>query len=468
MREQQTIELRIARDILGERLISCLSGPPGRERRAACACVDSLRSLLNVYEAATGRLRATTADQLVVVVYRGSGPLFRSALVSQRRLSGHIARCCARLHELAGEDATLWVCGSATLPGEVIAAQPAVDKAAGDGILLVAGGAARAIANEPSSLDVVPSLLAALGIPAAADLPGSPMSSALRSPPDEVFSHHRMREDQTEHADHPEHRSLARLKTAGLELRREMLGPTSALLNEACLAACAIAEGRRPRWHVPAGTDLRDVPPVLLLCGGLTAAAERDADALSEVLGGVPAAMRGGVFYKAAQEVLTGLRGDVAAACRRLQEIARDDASAAEHGDADRATLALAFERLGAWSDALRLWTASSRDTGELGRARCLLKLDDHDGAIASARLAIERDPLSDEAHAVLILSLRHTRDAAAFEAAVRSAVDAVPSNTFFQRTLVRLLRRSGRHTEASALERARGDQDASLDLNSW
>ncbi|MEL6796782.1 MAG: tetratricopeptide repeat protein [Planctomycetota bacterium] len=461
------------REILGESLVERLLGPPGRERRAACASVDALRSVLRVHTAATARLQTQT-DDLVAVAYTGFGSLLRSGIVDQDRTAAFVAMLCGRVHELAGPEASVLIAGGPTLPDGVIAEQAGATSG-GSGVLLLLGPRGQPLARDVSARDVLPTALDLMGLPQAMDLPGSSATRGETQRLEPVFTHEAGERPQPR-AHHPEQSSIDGIIDAGSARNGVSPGRSLLLRDEACRAAFEIAKGRIPAWRVGSDNAASDLPPPLLVCAAASAAQRRDAEVLQQIISAMEDRGFDRVFIEAALAALADARGDSDGAAAAI-----DDAESLLEGrellgEFAPAAVAMACEQVGLWERGARLWerhaqAARSKTVAAhawLGVARCSLRGRELGRAVDAAKSVLELAPNDADASVVLGIALLWLRDAAGAEAALQTALRRRPESQPVRTLLVRVLRRLGRHDEASELER-NGPRPRQLDdVNQW
>ncbi|MEO1535966.1 MAG: hypothetical protein AAFS11_10490 [Planctomycetota bacterium] len=105
---------------------------------------------------------------------------------------------------------------------------------------------------------------------------------------------------------------------------------------------------------------------------------------------------------------------------------------------------------------------------GWLGVARCSLRRRELERAADAARNALALTPIDTQAGLILGTALLWLRDAGGAEEALQKVLRRCPASQPVRRLLVRVLRRLGRHDEASELERS-GSQTQHLDdVSQW
>lgn len=461
------------REILGDRLVECLGGSPGRERRAACDAVDALRSVLRVHEAATARLQTHT-DELVAAVYAGFGPLLRSGIVDQDRVAAFVAMLCGRVHELVGAEASVLIVGGPTLPDGVIAEQGGATTG-GTGVMLLLGPGGQPLTSEPSSRDVLPTVLDLIGVPQAIDSPGTSTTRVEGQRQEAVFTHEvgERSRPQTHHREQP---SIDRIAKAGYLCDSTSPAQSQLLRNEACLASFEIAEGRVPPWKPGNEIDVLKLPAPLLVAAAASAAQRRDAVMLQQIVGAMSDKGFERVFIEAVRATLAEARADsdgIAAAIGNAESLLETQGPTRELATA---AVAMSCEHVGRWESGARLWERYAQSAnsnraatnGWLGVARCSLRRRELNCAADAARNALALNPNDTQAGLILGTALLWLRDAGGAEEALQTALRRCPASQPVRRLLVRVLRRLGRHDEASELERS-GSQSQHLDdVSQW
>ncbi|MEO1535033.1 MAG: hypothetical protein AAFS11_05680, partial [Planctomycetota bacterium] len=175
----------------------------------------------------------THTDELVAAVYAGFGPLLRSGIVDQDRVAAFVAMLCGRVHELVGAEASVLIVGGPTLPDGVVAEQAGATTG-GTGVMLLLGPGGQPLASEPSSRDVLPTVLDLIGVPQAIDLPGSSATREESERQEAVFTHE-VGERSRPETHHPEQPSIDRIADAGFSHNSGLPAQSRLLRNEACL-----------------------------------------------------------------------------------------------------------------------------------------------------------------------------------------------------------------------------------------
>ncbi|MEO0631694.1 MAG: hypothetical protein AAFY46_13365, partial [Planctomycetota bacterium] len=275
---------------------------------------------------------------------------------------------------------------------------------------------------------------------------------------------------------HPEQPSIDRIVEAGYARSSVMPAQWLLLRNEACLAAFEIAEGRVAPWKPGNEIRVKKLPAPLLVSAAASAAQHRDVAALQQIVGTMRDKGFERVFIEAVRAVLAEARGDsdgVAKAIGNAESLLDSRRPSREFATA---AVAIACEHVGRWESGARLWercaqSARSNSTaanGWLGVARCSLRRRELERAADAARAVLALAPNDARASLVLGTALLWLRDAGGAEKALQMALRRCPASQPVRRLLVRVLRRLGRHNEASELERSGPHSQRLDDVSQW
>ncbi|MEM1072437.1 MAG: tetratricopeptide repeat protein [Planctomycetota bacterium] len=468
--------------VLGDRVVNALrQNDDLARRRAALEAVEGCAGLESVLELVASRVEGGAADGAAWSVWAcatGFGALARNGLVEIAALRGHVLGAFARLADRIGASPSrpLLIVGTPAVATQKSRHDSGPTHSPRVGTLIVLGAGELVQADrEIRDSDVWPSVLAWLGLPAAADLPGMPFlpRPTDQAPAETVFTHETpglVSALGAENAsDHPEAASIAWLRTQGYAAAGGTLQPgtaeraaaSRAAHHEACsllnsgLADRAVASIR----SIDAASQLPEHDELLAL-----AAFEcDDRAALAEALDRLKTRGIRSELTELAEVFLQPV--DAAERLGRLHDaVESSDRKTTLTDGAFRELIARVAERSAVMPLAEAIYgriarsaeSAGDSAVGWCGLARLALAQDEPKRASAHAAEAIQRSRTPSTGIEALAVAARAAQALGETNEAIthlRALVGLRPDHGAAVASLVELLRSVGEHEEAMRLE---------------